>query len=90
MRLAKVFEDSGLEFRAVCLGCGGTIPIGEKVADLDGPAFKAYYHRICAANFGLPIDHTQYDLDLVVALKSTPRVIAEYRAFADIDWRKMK
>jgi hypothetical protein len=48
MRLQTVAEPPG--FVAVCLGCGRVIPAGTtKIADLDGPAFKAYYHTTCVS-----------------------------------------
>lgn len=45
MRIVYVSEPP--EFYAVCLVCKGPIPTGRKYADLDGPAFRAYYHHRC-------------------------------------------
>lgn len=46
MRLVTVPEPPG--FVATCLTCGKVIPANApKVADLDGEAFKAYYHQTC-------------------------------------------
>lgn len=33
-----------------CLGCGSRIRISDSTADLDGPAFKAYYCDDCASS----------------------------------------
>lgn len=37
-------------FYAKCLGCGCTVRSDAAYADLDGPAFKAYYCLSCAEN----------------------------------------
>ncbi len=34
--------------RVTCYGCGDSLLYAEAWADLQGPAYKAYYHRTCA------------------------------------------
>ena len=47
MRLQIVKEPPG--FATQCIACHQMIPAGTtKIADLDGPAFQAYYHTTCA------------------------------------------
>ena len=58
MRLQQVPEPP--EFVAVCLKCQQVIPAGTtKIADLDGPAFKAYYHTTCVPKE--TSDHDDHD-----------------------------
>ena len=46
MRLERVPEPPG--FTAICFRCNQVIPGGTtKIADLDGPAFAAYFHTTC-------------------------------------------
>ena len=35
------------EFVVGCFGCGQRTPSAEAMADLDGPAFRAFYCRAC-------------------------------------------
>lgn len=56
-RFVRVPEPPGYAFVARCLTCGDTIALGTKIADLDGPAFKAYYHAAC-----LPAGTTVHDV----------------------------
>lgn len=46
MRLVKC-QASQPEVIVVCAACGGTLKHSEAWADLDGPAFQAYYHEAC-------------------------------------------
>ncbi len=45
-RFARVNEDTNA-FRARCLKCDESIPVGTKWADLNGEAFRAYYCDPC-------------------------------------------
>lgn len=48
----KLVQTTGREFTASCLGCNKPVVCGDNrpgLADLEGPAFKAYYHPACAA-----------------------------------------
>lgn len=33
-----------------CLACGKMVRLCDAIIDLDGPAFKAYYHEKCATS----------------------------------------
>lgn len=41
------FAGSHPEISVQCAGCFRMVPIKECLIDLDGPAFKAYYHTRC-------------------------------------------
>jgi len=42
MRLVQATDDKGQW--VTCMECGEKLPLAEALADLDGPAFRAYYH----------------------------------------------
>lgn len=47
-----------------CLACGQMIRLGQPgVADLDGPAYRAYYHASCIAALGAPPEATDAPAD---------------------------
>lgn len=48
MRLARIWPPSPLVYCGPCRKCGRGVWSGHDLADLDGPAFRAYYHRGCA------------------------------------------
>jgi hypothetical protein len=40
------------EVLVVCLACSATLKHSDAYADLDGPAFRAYYHADCRPDQG--------------------------------------
>ena len=51
MRLQKCEDTRGQ--RVTCLSCNKTLLLKGAIADLDGPAFRAYYHSECLDNDAL-------------------------------------
>lgn len=55
-------------FQVLCADCGKSISCKEpKIADLNGKAYKAYYHEKCALSLNnfKPIDLGEYRLNAV-------------------------
>ena len=46
MKLRPVIDKHGQIVK--CIACGGSVSLRNSLADLDGPAFRAYYCLICA------------------------------------------
>lgn len=42
-----------------CLECGEMLPLAQAQIDLDGPAFKAYYHVSCLPDDAMLAQHTR-------------------------------
>lgn len=57
MRLVTDHSLGATACRVPCLVCGTMVPLVQAQIDLDGPEFKAYYHRGCLPNGQKPAGH---------------------------------
>lgn len=71
MRLIVCHDSAGQ--RIACAKCGKKLALEGAIADLDGPAFRAYYHLACAP--GTLDDHAEMrEADTVAQSRPHPDV----------------
>ena len=49
MRIIQCTQGNGVQVSVQCCVCLQMVPLQDALADLDGPAFQAYYHANCLA-----------------------------------------
>ena len=47
MRLVRDHNPGAFNVRVPCLACGAMLMLSDAAIDLDGPAYRAYYHDTC-------------------------------------------